>query len=220
MVDMAHIAGLVATGYHQSPIPYADFVTTTTHKTLRGPRGGVIFCKEQYAKQIDSAVFPGLQGGPLVHVIAGKAVSAKEALEPAYKEYIGQVVKNAKAMGEVLTAGGIRLVSGGTDNHLLLLDVRNLGITGKEAEARLKEVHITTNKNTVPNDPEKPWVTSGIRIGTPAVTTRGMKEDDVKKVAELMIDALKQTRPAEEIKADVLKLLEDFPLYPDLPATK
>ncbi len=220
MVDMAHIAGLVATGYHQSPIPYADFVTTTTHKTLRGPRGGVIFCKEQYAKQIDSAVFPGLQGGPLVHVIAGKAVSAKEALEPAYKEYIGQVVKNAKAMGEVLTAGGIRLVSGGTDNHLLLLDVRNLGINGKEAEARLKEVHITTNKNTVPNDPEKPWVTSGIRIGTSAVTTRGMKEDDVKKVAELMIDALKQTRPAEEIKADVLKLLEDFPLYPDLPATK
>lgn len=220
MVDMAHIAGLVATGYHQSPIPYADFVTTTTHKTLRGPRGGVIFCKEQYAKQIDSAVFPGLQGGPLVHVIAGKAVSAKEALDPSYKEYIGQVVKNAKAMGEVLTAGGIRLVSGGTDNHLLLLDVRNLGITGKEAEARLKEVHITTNKNTVPNDPEKPWVTSGIRIGTPAVTTRGMKEDDVKKVAELMIDALKQTRPAEEIKADVLKLLEDFPLYPDLPATK
>lgn len=220
MVDMAHIAGLVATGYHQSPIPYADFVTTTTHKTLRGPRGGVIFCKEQYAKQIDSAVFPGLQGGPLVHVIAGKAVSAKEALEPAYKEYIGQVVKNAKAMGEVLTAGGIRLVSGGTDNHLLLLDVRNLGINGKEAEARLKEVHITTNKNTVPNDPEKPWVTSGIRIGTSAVTTRGMKEDDVKKVAELMIDALKQTRPAEEIKADVLKLLEDFPLYPDLPETK
>lgn len=220
MVDMAHIAGLVATGYHQSPIPYADFVTTTTHKTLRGPRGGVIFCKEQYAKQIDSAVFPGLQGGPLVHVIAGKAVSAKEALDPSYKEYIGQVVKNAKAMGEVLTAGGIRLVSGGTDNHLLLLDVRNLGITGKEAEARLKEVHITTNKNTVPNDPEKPWVTSGIRIGTPAVTTRGMKEADVKKVAELMIDALKQTRPAEEIKADVLKLLEDFPLYPDLPATK
>ncbi|WP_054252774.1 serine hydroxymethyltransferase [Neofamilia massiliensis] len=220
MVDMAHIAGLVATGYHQSPIPYADFVTTTTHKTLRGPRGGVIFCKEEYAKQIDSAVFPGLQGGPLVHVIAGKAVSAKEALDPSYKEYIGQVVKNAKAMGEVLKAGGIRLVSGGTDNHLLLLDVRNLGITGKEAEARLKEVHITTNKNTVPNDPEKPWVTSGIRIGTPAVTTRGMKEDDVKKVAELMIDALKQTRPAEEIKADVLKLLEDFPLYPDLPATK
>lgn len=220
MVDMAHIAGLVATGYHQSPIPYADFVTTTTHKTLRGPRGGVIFCKEEYAKKLDSAVFPGLQGGPLVHIIAGKAVSAKEALEPAYKEYIGQVVKNAKAMGEVLTAGGIRLVSGGTDNHLLLLDVRNLGINGKEAEARLKEVHITTNKNTVPNDPEKPWVTSGIRIGTPAVTTRGMKEDDVKKVAELMIDALKQTRPAEEIKADVLKLLEDFPLYPDLPATK
>lgn len=216
MVDMAHIAGLVATGFHQSPIPYADFVTTTTHKTLRGPRGGVIFCKAEYAKQIDSAVFPGLQGGPLVHVIAGKAVSALEALQPEYKTYIEQVVKNAKAMGEVLKEGGIRLVSGGTDNHLLLLDVRNLGITGKEAEARLKNVHITTNKNTVPQDPEKPWVTSGIRIGTPAITTRGMKEDDVREVAKLMVDALKQSRPEEEIKADVLKLLERFPLYKDL----
>lgn len=215
MVDMAHIAGLVATGFHQSPIPYADFVTTTTHKTLRGPRGGVIFCKAEYAKQIDSAVFPGLQGGPLVHVIAGKAVSALEALQPEYKTYIEQVVKNAKAMGEVLKEGGIRLVSGGTDNHLLLLDVRNLGITGKEAEARLKNVHITTNKNTVPQDPEKPWVTSGIRIGTPAITTRGMKEDDVREVAKLMVDALKQSRPEEEIKADVLKLLERFPLYKD-----
>lgn len=215
MVDMAHIAGLVATGFHQSPIPYADFVTTTTHKTLRGPRGGVIFCKAEYAKQIDSAVFPGLQGGPLVHVIAGKAVSASEALQPEYKTYIEQVVKNAKAMGEVLKEGGIRLVSGGTDNHLLLLDVRNLGITGKEAEARLKNVHITTNKNTVPQDPEKPWVTSGIRIGTPAITTRGMKEDDVREVAKLMVDALKQSRPEEEIKADVLKLLERFPLYKD-----
>ncbi|MDO5027812.1 MAG: serine hydroxymethyltransferase [Bacillota bacterium] len=220
MVDMAHIAGLVAAGYHQSPIPYADIVTTTTHKTLRGPRGGVIFCKAEYAKKIDSAVFPGLQGGPLVHVIAAKAVAAKEALDPSYKEYIGQVVKNAKAMGQVLTEGGIRLVSGGTDNHLLLLDVRNLGITGKIAEERLKEVHITTNKNTVPNDPEKPWITSGIRIGTPAVTTRGMKEDDVRKVASLMVEALKQSRPAEEIKADVLNLLKDFPLYPNLPETK
>lgn len=213
MVDMAHIAGLVAAGLHQSPIPFADFVTTTNHKTLRGPRGGMIFCKEEYAKQIDSAVFPGLQGGPLVHVIAGKAVAAKEALAPEFKTYMEQVLKNAKAMGEVLTEGGIRLVSGGTDNHLLLLDVRNLGINGKEAEERLKEVHITTNKNTVPKDPEKPWVTSGIRIGTPAVTTRGMKEDDVREVAKLMVDALKQERSPEEIKKDVLTLLEKFPLY-------
>ncbi len=216
MVDMAHIAGLVAAGLHQSPIPYADFVTTTNHKTLRGPRGGMIFCKGEYAKQIDSAVFPGLQGGPLVHVIAGKAVAAKEALQPEFKEYMKQVLKNAQAMGEVLTEGGIRLVSGGTDNHLLLLDVRNLGITGKVAEQRLKDVHITTNKNTVPNDPEKPWVTSGIRIGTPAVTTRGMKEEDVRQVAKLMVEALKEERSPEEIKADVLKLLEKFPLYKGL----
>jgi glycine hydroxymethyltransferase len=216
MVDMAHIAGLVATGYHQSPIPYADFVTTTTHKTLRGPRGGMIFCKKEYAKKIDSAVFPGFQGGPLVHVIAAKAVAAKEALDPSYKEYIGQVVKNAKAMGEVLTEGGIRLVSGGTDNHLLLLDLRNLNLTGKEGEERLKEVHITTNKNTIPNDPESPFITSGIRIGTPAITSRGMKEKDVRRVAELMIDALKETRPKDEIKADVLDLLADFPIYAGL----
>ena len=213
MVDMAHIAGLVAAGLHQSPIPYADFVTTTNHKTLRGPRGGMIFCKAEYAKTIDSAVFPGLQGGPLVHVIAGKAVAAKEALEPEFKTYMEQVLKNAQAMGEVLTEGGIRLVSGGTDNHLLLLDVRNLGINGKVAEQRLKDVHITTNKNTVPNDPEKPWITSGIRIGTPAVTTRGLKEDDVRLVAKYMIEALKEERPAEDIKKDVVDLISKFPLY-------
>ena len=213
MVDMAHIAGLVATGAHQSPIPHADFVTTTTHKTLRGPRGGAILCKEEYKKIIDKAVFPGLQGGPLEHIIAAKAVSFKEALQPEYKEYIDQVCKNAKALGEELKEGGIRLVSGGTDTHLLLLDVRNLGLTGKEAEAKLKEVNITTNKNTIPKDPESPFVTSGVRVGTPAITTRGMKEEDVKEVGRLMVEALKEQRPTDEIKKDVLQLLEGFPLY-------
>lgn len=216
MVDMAHIAGLVATGHHPSPVPYADFVTTTTHKTLRGPRGGAILCKKEFAKAIDKAVFPGLQGGPLVHVIAAKAVSFKEAMEPEFKEYSEQVIKNAKAMGEVLSEGGIRLVSGGTDNHLLLLDVRNLGLTGKEGEAILKEVHITTNKNTIPKDPESPFVTSGVRIGTPAITTRGMKEEDVKEVAKLMVETLTKKRSPEEIKIDVLELLKKFPLYKGL----
>ena len=213
MVDMAHIAGLVATGAHPSPIPHADFVTTTTHKTLRGPRGGAILCKEEYKKIIDKAVFPGLQGGPLEHIIAAKAVSFKEALQPEYKEYIDQVCKNAKALGEELKEGGIRLVSGGTDTHLLLLDVRNLGLTGKEAEAKLKEVNITTNKNTIPKDPESPFVTSGVRVGTPAITTRGMKEEDVKVIGKLMVEALKEQRPTDEIKKDVLQLLEHFPLY-------
>lgn len=213
MVDMAHIAGLVATGLHPSPVPHADFVTTTTHKTLRGPRGGAILCKEEYAKIIDKAVFPGLQGGPLVHVIAAKAVSFKEALQPEFKEYSEQVIKNAKAMGEVLSEGGVRLVSGGTDNHLLLLDVRNLGLTGKQAEAMLKEVHITTNKNTIPKDPESPFVTSGVRIGTPAITTRGLKEDDVREVAKLMVETLSEKRSVEEIREDVLNLLKKFPLY-------
>ncbi len=216
MVDMAHIAGLVATGHHPNPVPHADFVTTTTHKTLRGPRGGAILCKEEYAKVIDKAVFPGLQGGPLVHIIAAKAVSFKEALQPDFKEYSEQVIKNAKAMGEVLSEGGIRLVSGGTDNHLLLLDVRNLGLTGKQAEAMLKEVHITTNKNTIPKDPESPFVTSGVRIGTPAITTRGLKEDDVREVARLMVEALSEKRSVEEIKEDVLELLKKFPLYKNL----
>ncbi|WP_300408243.1 serine hydroxymethyltransferase [Lagierella sp.] len=213
MVDMAHIAGLVAAGVHPSPIPYADFVTTTTHKTLRGPRGGAILCKEQYAKQIDKAVFPGLQGGPLEHVIAAKAVCFKEALQDDFKDYINQVLKNAQALGETLKEGGIRLVSGGTDNHLLLLDVRGLNLTGKEAEKLLEEVNITTNKNTIPNDPESPFVTSGIRVGTPACTTRGMKEDAFKRIGNLMIEALKKERSPEEIKQDVLALAKEYPLY-------
>lgn len=213
MVDMAHIAGLVAAGEHPSPIPYADFVTSTTHKTLRGPRGGIILCKEEHAKAIDKAVFPGLQGGPLEHVIAAKAVCFKEAQEDEFKEYIKQVVKNAKVLGETLQEGGIRLVSGGTDNHLLLLGVRGLNLTGKEAEALLSEVNITTNKNTIPNDPESPFVTSGIRIGTPACTTRGMKEDAFKKIGGLIIETLKKERSAEEIRKDVLALAEEYPLY-------
>lgn len=219
MVDMAHIAGLVATGYHMSPVPYADFVTTTTHKTLRGPRGGAILCKKEYAKDVDSSVFPGLQGGPLIHIISAKAVSFKEALSEDYKNYIGQVVKNAKAMEEVLKEGGIRIVSGGTDNHLLLLDMRPMGITGKEAEKRLKDCHITTNKNTIPNDPEKAFVTSGVRIGTPAITTRGMVEEDARQVARFIIEAIKETRPSQEIKEDVIEFLKDFPIYEDLEKT-
>lgn len=213
MVDMAHIAGLVAAGEHPSPIPYADFVTSTTHKTLRGPRGGVILCKEEHAKAIDKAVFPGLQGGPLEHVIAAKAVCFKEALQDDFKDYIKQVVKNAQVLGETLQEGGIRLVSGGTDNHLLLLDVRGLNLTGKEAEALLSEVNITTNKNTIPNDPESPFVTSGIRIGTPACTTRGMKEEAFKKIGQLIIETLKKERSPEEIKKDVLALANEYPLY-------
>lgn len=213
MVDMAHIAGIVAAGEHPSPIPYADFVTSTTHKTLRGPRGGIILCKEEHAKAIDKAVFPGLQGGPLEHIIAAKAVCFKEALQDDFKDYIKQVIKNAKVLGETLQEGGIRLVSGGTDNHLLLLDVRGLNLTGKEAEALLSEVNITTNKNTIPNDPESPFVTSGIRIGTPACTTRGMKEDAFKKIGQLIIETLKKERSPEEIKKDVLELTKEYPLY-------
>lgn len=216
MVDMAHVAGLVAAGKHSNPVPYADVVTTTTHKTLRGPRGGAILCKAEHAKLIDKSVFPGLQGGPLEHIIAGKAVAFKEALSDEYKEYINQVCLNAKALGEALTEGGIRLVSGGTDNHLLLLDVRDLNLTGKEAEALLGDVNITVNKNTIPNDPESPFVTSGVRIGTPAVTTRGAKEEDMKVIGKLMIDALKKSRPAEEIKQDVLDLMSKFPLYENI----
>ena len=218
MVDMAHIAGIVAAGYHMNPCDYADIVTSTTHKTLRGPRGGVILCKEKYKKLIDKTVFPGFQGGPLENIIAAKAVCFKEALEPSFKVYIEQLLKNAKKMGEVLQEGGIRLVSGGTDNHLLLLDVRNLNITGKEAENMLSAVNITTNKNSIPNDPQKPTITSGIRIGTPAVTTRGMKEDDVEKVANLIIDTLKERRGVESIKNDVLELLKAFPIYGEVGA--
>ena len=213
MVDMAHIAGLVATGLHNSPVPYADIVTTTTHKTLRGPRGGAILCKEEHAKRIDKGIFPGLQGGPLEHVIAAKAVCFKEALDPSYKVYMEQVKKNAAAMAEVFNEEGIRLVSGGTDNHLLLIDVRGLNLTGKAAEEMLSEVNITSNKNTIPMDPESPFVTSGVRIGTPAMTTRGMKEEDMKYIAKLMCDRLKERRPVTEIKDNVLEVLKTFPLY-------
>lgn len=213
MVDMAHIAGLVATGLHNSPVPYADIVTTTTHKTLRGPRGGAILCKEEHAKRIDKGIFPGLQGGPLEHVIAAKAVCFKEALDPSYKVYMEQVKKNAQAMAEVFNEEGIRLVSGGTDNHLLLIDVRGLNLTGKAAEEMLSEVNITSNKNTIPMDPESPFVTSGVRIGTPAMTTRGMKEEDMKYIAKLMCDRLKERRPVTEIKYNVLEVLKTFPLY-------
>lgn len=184
MVDMAHIAGLVCTGEHESPVPYADFVTSTTHKTLRGPRGGLILCKEEYAKKIDSCIFPGIQGGPLEHIIAGKAVCFKEALDESFKEYAHQVVLNAKVLAESLLGYGFNLVSGGTDNHLMLIDLRNKGITGKMATELLDSVGITVNKNAVPNDPEKPMVTSGIRIGTAAVTTKGLKEEDMKLLAE------------------------------------
>lgn len=215
MVDIAHIAGLVVAGLHPNPVPHADFVTTTTHKTLRGPRGGMIMCKEEYAKAIDKAVFPGLQGGPLMHVIAGKAACFKEALSDEFKEYQTQVVKNAKTLAEGLVKEGFDLVSGGTDNHLMLVDVRNFNITGKEAEKRLDEVHITVNKNAIPNDPESPFVTSGIRIGTPATTTRGFKEEDMKVIAKLIGMALGKDFEANKGKIieEVKKLTDKHPLY-------
>ena len=215
MVDIAHIAGLVVAGLHPNPVPYADFVTTTTHKTLRGPRGGMIMCKEEYAKAIDKAVFPGLQGGPLMHVIAGKAVCFKEALSDEFKAYQTQVVKNAKALAEGLVQEGFELVSGGTDNHLMLVDLRNFKITGKEAEKRLDEVNITVNKNAIPNDPESPFVTSGIRIGTPASTSRGFKEEDMRIIAKLIALTLGESfeEKREEIKSEVKKLTDKHPLY-------
>ncbi len=214
MVDIAHIAGLVAAGVHPSPVPYADFVTTTTHKTLRGPRGGVIMCKEEHAKIIDKAVFPGTQGGPLMHVIAAKAVAFKEALSPEFKAYQEQIVKNAAAMAKQFTANGIKLVSGGTDNHLMLLNLSDKGVTGKELEKMLDAVHITVNKNAIPFDKEKPFVTSGVRIGTPAVTARGMKEDDCKKIADLISRVINEKEACfEEVSAEVSKLCEQFPLY-------
>jgi glycine hydroxymethyltransferase len=213
MVDMAHIAGLVAAGLHQSPVPYADFVTTTTHKTLRGPRGGAILCKEKYAKIIDKAIFPGIQGGPLMHVIAAKGVSFGEALRDDFKEYQKQIISNAKALADGLLENGFRLVSGGTDNHLILIDVRTKGLTGKKAEALLEEVGLATNKNTIPYDPESPFVTSGIRIGTPAVTTRGMKEEEMKEIAEIITLALDESNDRKPIKERVAKLCDKFPLY-------
>ncbi len=214
MVDMAHIAGLVAAGLHQNPVEYADFVTSTTHKTLRGPRGGIILCKEKYATQIDKAVFPGVQGGPLMHVIAAKAVCFGEALKPEFKEYQKQIIKNAKVLSEELMKYGFNLVSGGTDNHLMLVDLRNKGITGKELEQRLDNIGITLNKNSVPFDTEKPSITSGVRIGTPAVTTRGFKEEQMKQIAKLINMTVENyEEKQEEIKQEVSKICKQFPLY-------
>ena len=220
LVDMAHIAGLVAAGLHPSPVPYADFVTTTTHKTLRGPRGGIILTNnEEYAKKINKAVFPGLQGGPLMHIIAAKAVAFGEALKPEFKEYQANIVKNAKAFAEGLEAEGFRLVSGGTDNHLILVDVRNKNLTGKEAEHLLDAVGITCNKNTIPFDPASPFVTSGIRLGTPAATTRGFKEEDFKEVAAIMGLVLNNPTDAEkhaEAAKRVAALCAKYPMYPNI----
>jgi glycine hydroxymethyltransferase len=216
MVDMAHIAGLVAAGLHPSPVPYADFVTTTTHKTLRGPRGGAILCKAEFAKEIDKAIFPGTQGGPLMHVIAAKAISFKEALAPEFKEYQKQIVKNAAKLAEELVKRGFRLVSGGTDNHLMLVDLRNKGLNGKQAENLLDEIGITVNKNTIPYDTESPLVTSGIRLGTPAVTTRGMKEETMVEIAEVIALILNNPFAKEEAAARVRRLCERYPLYGEM----
>ncbi len=214
MVDMAHIAGLVAAGVHPSPVPYADVVPTTTHKTLRGPRGGMILCRESLAKAIDKAIFPGTQGGPLMHIIAAKAVALGEAMTDEFKAYGQQIVTNAAALCKGLTDRGIEIVSGGTDNHLMLLKLINTGITGKELEARLDEVHITANKNTVPNDPASPFVTSGLRIGTPAVTTRGFKEPEMAKIAGWIADAIKDyDGNRERISAEVQEVCSRYPLY-------
>ncbi len=219
MVDMAHIAGLVATGHHPSPVPHADIVTSTTHKTLRGPRGGMILCKEKYAKQIDKAVFPGIQGGPLMHIIAAKAVAFQEALSPAFKAYSQAVIDNAKAFAKALKDEGLELVSGGTDNHLILVDVRNLNLTGKDAEQLLDDVGITCNKNTIPYDPESPFVTSGLRLGTAAVTTRGFDAQAMAEIARTIALVLKN--PSDESKQNearerVRSLTQNYPLYPEI----
>ena len=213
-VDMAHIAGLVAAGLHPSPVPYADVVTTTTHKTLRGPRGGMILCKEELAKKIDSAIFPGSQGGPLLHIIAAKAVAFGEALKPEFKEYQGRIVENAAVLAQSLTDAGFDLVSGGTDNHLMLVDLRKAHITGKDLEKRLDEVHITVNKNAIPNDPEKPFVTSGIRVGTPAVTTRGFGTEEMKVIGSLIWQAATDfDAKADAIRETVAGMCAKYPLY-------
>lgn len=213
MVDMAHIAGLIAAGLHPSPIGLADFITTTTHKTLRGPRGGAILCDKRNAKLVDKNVFPGLQGGPLMHVIAAKAVAFKEALEPSFKDYQAQILANAKALADALNAEGMRLVSDGTDNHMMLVDTKSIGLTGKAAEAVLAECNITVNKNTIPNETESPFVTSGIRIGTPATTTCGLKEKEMAMVGKLIADALKGVRTTGDIKRDVEELMREFAPY-------
>ena len=216
MVDMAHIAGLVAAGVHPNPVPYCDFVTTTTHKTLRGPRGGMILCKEQYAKAIDKAIFPGTQGGPLMHIIAAKAVCLGEALKPEFKEYGKQIVKNCKALADGLVKRGCKLVSGGTDYHVLLMDLRDTGVTGKELEARLDDCYITVNKNTIPNEPLSPFVTSGVRIGTAAVTTRGLKEEDCDKIAEYITLVLNDYEGnKDKVRAGVEEICKKYPLYED-----
>ena len=219
MVDMAHFAGLVAAGLHPNPVEYADIVTTTTHKTLRGPRGGMILCKEEYAKAIDKAVFPGIQGGPLMHVIAAKAVALGEALQPEFKVYAEQVIKNAKVLAAELITKGLTIVSGGTDTHVMLVDVRNTGLTGKEAEHLLDEIGITANKNTIPFDPASPFVTSGVRLGTPALTTRGLKEDDMKEIADIIATVLQNpedTAKHQDAAKRVAALCEKYPLYPNL----
>ena len=217
MVDMAHIAGLVAAGLHPNPIEYADVVTSTTHKTLRGPRGGIILTNnEEISKKVNKTIFPGIQGGPLVHIIAAKAVAFKEALSPEFKKYQEQVAKNAKVMAEELVKGGLRIVSGGTDNHLMLVDLRPMGVTGKLAEEKLEEAGITCNKNAIPNDPEKPFVTSGIRLGTPAITARGFKEEETKQVAQFILTVLGNIDNSEkisEVKEQVTELTGRFPLY-------
>lgn len=216
LADIAHIAGLIAGGVHPSPAGYAHFVTTTTHKTLRGPRGGIIMCDEEFALAIDKAVFPGIQGGPLEHIIAGKAVALKEALQPEFKEYAKQIVKNAKALAEGLIENGMELVGGMTENHLMILDLRNTGKTGKDMANILEKVGITANKNTVPNDPQSPFVTSGIRLGTPAMTTRGFKEEDMKEVARIIAEAIKNSENEmilDKLRNDSLKLCKKYPLY-------
>ena len=216
MVDMAHIAGLVAAGLHPSPVPYADVVTTTTHKTLRGPRGGLILCKEALAKQINKAIFPGTQGGPLEHIVAAKAVALGEALKPEFKAYQQQIVKNAAALADAMVKEGFRLVSGGTDNHLMLVDLRPMGVTGRELEVRLDEVHITCNKNAIPNDPEKPTITSGVRLGTPAVTSRGFTEEDMVKIAHwIKLAATDFEASKEQITKEVIALCDAHPIYQD-----
>ena len=214
-VDMAHIGGLVAAGVHPSPVPYADVVTTTTHKTLRGPRGALILCKEELARKIDSAIFPGTQGGPLMHVIAGKAVCLKEAMSPAFVEYQRQVVKNAAALSDTLQAGGMRIVSGGTDNHLLLADVTSLGVTGRDVQEMLDRAHITANKNTIPFETLPPHLASGVRFGSPAATTRGMKEPEMQKIGQLILRLIRESEDAvPAVRGEVISLCEQFPLYP------
>jgi len=214
MVDMAHVAGLVVSGDHPSPVPYADIVTTTTHKTLRGPRGGLILCKEEFAKKVNSAIFPGTQGGPLEHVIAGKAICFREAMQPEFSEYQHQIVRNSKALAKALLARGFQLVTGGTDNHLSLIDLRPMKVTGVEMQHRLDTVHITANKNAIPNDPEKPTVTSGLRVGTPAVTSRGFTEEDMEEVAELIyLTAADYETRKEEISARAVALCGRYPIY-------